>query len=83
LVLAWRLGQVTSRQAQKKGEGYRHDKSNCAVMEGVLARGLRLLTPQAASFNNALDRTAMSAGLGVFADSRLAAALMAVGQLVR
>jgi hypothetical protein len=33
--------------------------------------------------NNALDRTAMSAGLGVFADSRLAAALMAVGRLGR
>ena len=33
--------------------------------------------------NKTLDRTAMSAGLGVFADSRLAAALMAVGQLGR
>ena len=33
--------------------------------------------------NNSLDRTAMSAGLGVFAESRRAAALMAVGQLGR
>jgi hypothetical protein len=32
---------------------------------------------------NALDRTAMSAGLGVFVDSQLAAALIAVGQLDR
>lgn len=31
----------------------------------------------------ALDRTAMSAGLGVLANSWLAAALMAVGQLDR
>ncbi len=33
--------------------------------------------------NNALDRTAMSAMSGVIADSWLAAALMAVGQLGR
>ncbi len=33
--------------------------------------------------NQALDRTAMSAVFGVLADSRLAAALMAVGQLGR
>jgi hypothetical protein len=33
--------------------------------------------------NKPLERTAMSAGLGVFADSRRAAALMAVGQLDR
>jgi hypothetical protein len=33
--------------------------------------------------NKALDRTAMSAGLGVFADSWPAAALMAIGQLGR
>lgn len=33
--------------------------------------------------NKALDRTAMSAELGDFADSRLVAALMAVGQLGR
>ena len=38
---------------------------------------------EAASSNKTLDRTAMSAGLGVFADSWLVAALMAVGQLGR
>ena len=33
--------------------------------------------------NHALDRTAMSAVLGLFAESRAVAALMAVGQLYR
>jgi len=33
--------------------------------------------------NHALDRTAMSAVSGVFAEARLPAALMAVGQLDR
>jgi hypothetical protein len=61
MVLACRLGQVTSRQAQKIGEGYRHNKSYCAVMEGVLARGLRLLTPQAASSNKTPEATPYAA----------------------
>ena len=44
---------------------------------------LDLPGPRNESHNQALDRTAMSAVFGVFADSWLAAALMAVGQLFR
>ena len=44
---------------------------------------MTLRESQDRSSNKTLDRTAMSAGSGVLADSWLAAALMAVGQLGR
>ena len=46
-------------------------------------QGANLPCREAAQFNNALDRTAMSAVPSVIADSWPVAALMAVGQLGR
>ena len=53
-------------------------------VERFFRRSLRCLPgPRKESHNKALDRTAMSAGLGVLAEAWLAAALMAVGRLDR